>query len=319
MESLTSTGVESATHDPGGAPEVELLDGPMGTELERLGYPTRLPLWSALANEEAAELVREVHRAYAAAGATIHTANTFRTQPRLLGSRFKRLTKRAVALAFEALDQDHQDHQSSQSSREATQERLGKRARVAGSLAPIEDCYRPDLSPGRGALKEHREMASALAAAGVDLILCETFPHIEEGLAALEAALETELPVYLSFSPGPSDDLLSPDEIARGAERAFALGASAVLVNCLSARGARPYIEALSSAGGRFGVYANAGIVEHEVGFSPDRSFTPEEYADLAEEFRALGASIFGACCGMGPAHIGALAERLLKQPQLLR
>lgn len=313
MESLTSTGVESATREPGGAPEVELLDGPMGTELERLGYETRLPLWSALANEEAAELVRAVHGAYAAAGATIHTANTFRTQPRLLGSRFKGVTKRAVELAFEVLDQAQQD------SREANQERLGRKARVAGSLAPIEDCYRPDLSPGRAALKEHREMASALAAAGVDLILCETFPHIEEGLAALEAALETELPVYLSFSPGPSDDLLSPDEIARGAERAFALGASAVLVNCLSARGARPYVEALSSAGGRFGVYANAGIAEDEVGFSPDRSFTPEEYADLAEEFRALGASIFGACCGMGPAHIGALAERLLKPPQPLR
>lgn len=294
MESLTSTGVERLGEAPREKPSIELLDGPMGTELERLGYETRLPLWSALANEEAPELVREVHRAYAAAGATVHTANTFRTQPRLLGDRFTELTERAVALAREALPEG---------------------ARVAGSLAPVEDCYRPDLSPGRGALAEHRAMAQALRGAGVDLILCETFPHIEEGLTALEAALETELPVYLAFSPGPHDNLLSPEEVGRGAERAVALGASAVLVNCLSARGARPYLEALAASGGRFGLYANAGIAEDAVGFSPDRSFTPENYIELIASYRELGATIFGACCGMGPAHIGALAEYL----QLLR
>lgn len=298
MESLTSTGRERVTGAANReiAPDfkVELFDGPMGTELERLGYETRLPLWSASANEEAPELVRAVHRAYASAGATIHTANTFRTQPRLFGPRFNELTKRAVQLAREA---------------------LGEEPRLAGSLAPVEDCYRPDRSPGRAARAAHREMAFALAEAGVDLILCETFPHIEEGLTALEAALETELPVYLSFSPGPNDDLLSPDEIARGAERAAGLGAAAVLVNCLSARGARPYVEALASAGGRFGIYANAGVAEDELGFTADRSFTPEEYIALVDEYRALGASIFCACCGMGPAHIGALAESL----QLLR
>lgn len=283
MKSLSSTGAQRATSTP----PIELLDGPMGTELERLGYETRLPLWSALANDEAPALVKDVHRAYASAGATLHTANTFRTQPRLLGDKAIELTRRAVSLAREA---------------------LGNEARIAGSLAPLEDCYRPDLSPGTKALPAHRAMAGALAQAGVDLIVCETFPHIEEGLTALEAALETGLPVYLSFSPGPRDDLLTPDEVRFGSERAIALGASAVLVNCLSARGARPFVEALASSGGRFGVYANAGIAEDAIGFRADRSFTPEQYVARIDEFHALGATIFGACCGMGPAHIDALA-----------
>jgi hypothetical protein len=88
-----------------GAPLV--LDGATGTELERRGVATRLPLWSAGALDSDPELVRQIHADYVASGVDAVTANTFRTQRRTLAhagiaERAEELTRRAVALARSA-------------------------------------------------------------------------------------------------------------------------------------------------------------------------------------------------------------------------
>jgi len=62
-------------------PEHVILDGALGTELARRGVPTPLPLWSAAAIDSAPQVLSAIHRDYAEAGATVHTANTFRTGP----------------------------------------------------------------------------------------------------------------------------------------------------------------------------------------------------------------------------------------------
>jgi homocysteine S-methyltransferase len=59
-----------------------LLDGATGTELERRGIATRLPLWSAAALIHAPAVISQIHLDYASAGAEALTANTFRTQRR---------------------------------------------------------------------------------------------------------------------------------------------------------------------------------------------------------------------------------------------
>ena len=64
--------------------DIVLLDGAMGTELERLGVPTALPLWSAQALLDAPDRVRQVHESYVQAGADVITSATFRTTPRSL-------------------------------------------------------------------------------------------------------------------------------------------------------------------------------------------------------------------------------------------
>jgi S-methylmethionine-dependent homocysteine/selenocysteine methylase len=103
-----------------------VLDGPMGSELSRRGLDLPPPAWSARALELAPELVGQVHRDYVAAGATVHTTNTFRTRRRSVGPRWEELARRAVRIARESVGG----------------------LRVAGSLGPLEDCYRPNLSPG---------------------------------------------------------------------------------------------------------------------------------------------------------------------------
>jgi len=262
---------------------VTLLDGPMGTELLARGVQTPIPLWSAWALENRPEIVRDIHRDYVAAGAQVHTANTFRTKSRATDD-WETLARRAVALA-----------------REAGAER------VAGSIAPLEDCYRPDLSPPAPEA-EHAELAWVLADAGCDLLLCETFPHVGEGLAAVHAAVATGLPTWVAFTAGPDADLLSPTQLAEGARRARELGASAVLVNCVPASRTLPYVQALAKVGLPFGAYANAGHADEKMGWVPQPE-APERYLAHAQSWVDAGATMVGCCCGTGPEHIRALQE----------
>jgi S-methylmethionine-dependent homocysteine/selenocysteine methylase len=275
---------------------ITILDGPMGTELLARGVATPLPGWSAHALEEAPETVRAIHQAYAAAGATVHTTNTFRTRRRLFPERWETLARKAVELARASVPSRH---------------------RIAGSIAPLEDCYSPAKSPvladRAGTRREHAELARLLADAGCDLLLCETFPLVEEGLVALDAALETGRECWLSFTPGYRVDLLSPKEIAAAARAAARSGARAVLVNCVPAARAveymRPLADALAGSDVAFGCYANAGEPEELMGWT-SRPEDAERYVEAAASWIEAGATIVGGCCGTGPSHVHALASR---------
>ena len=266
---------------------ITLLDGPLGTELAARGVSTSLPLWSAAALDSAPEVVAAIHADYAAAGARVHTTNTFRTRPRDAGERWELLARRAVRLARDSVPAGH---------------------RVAGSIAPLADCYRPDLSP-TDSRPEHRDLARLLAEEGVDLLLCETFAHVPEALVAVEQAVATGLPTWVSFTAGPDADLLTPARLAAGAREAVALGAAAVLINCTSATRTLPYVRALAELGVPCGAYANAGAPDDAIGWRTSPEPGAEAYLKLARAWVDAGATILGACCGTGPAHIRALAQ----------
>lgn len=271
------------------APLLTVLDGPMGTELDARGADTRLPLWSARALFERPETVSAIHRDFARAGATVHTTNTFRARRRTLGARWEEGARLAVALARGAVPNDH---------------------RVAGGIAPLEDCYRPDLSPEH-AEDEHRELAEVLADAGCDLLLCETFTHPREALDAVRAAVRTGRETWLALSAGPDASLMSPSTMADAARAATDLGAQAILVNCVGVLQIDVYVGALIAAVGArvpVGAYANAGHADDRIGWTADRTLGGARYAEHARAWIDEGATIVGACCGTGPEHVAALA-----------
>jgi len=261
-----------------------LLDGPIGTQLVAQGVPAPAPLWSAWALKNQPQAVGDLHRAYGAAGAQIHTANTFRCHERNAGSSWRELVAVAVRLA-----------------------RLGG-GRVAGSIAPLRDCYRPDLSPPNPG-PEHLQLAQALVAEGVDLLLVETHPELREALAATTAARSCASHVWSALTPGYDNSLMSPDQVADGARALADAGAKVVLVNCLPAAHALPYAAALAQTGLPWGIYANAGKPEEGLGWGEPGG--PERYAGLAQAWLELGAQVIGGCCGTGPAHIAALNKLL--------
>lgn len=266
------------------------LDGPMGTRLHALGVRTPPPAWSAAALDTAPDVVGRIHGEYAAAGATVHTAATFRTTARAYGPGWADAARRAVAIARVAVPAGH---------------------RVAGSLAPLEDCYRPDLSPA-DPRPEHAALARVLAE-GCDLLLCEAFPHVGEAWAAVEAAVDTGRPVWASFTAGYLADLLDPEAVAAGARGAVDRGAAAVLVNCVPVGATLPYVRALADAvGGRVpvGAYANAGDPADGIGWIEDPPDGAARYAAAVAAWIDAGATIVGGCCGTGPAHLRAAIAR---------
>lgn len=247
-------------------------------------------MWSAAAIDRRPDVLAAIHADYAAAGADVHTAATFRTRRRAAGSDWQRLTRRAVHLAREA---------------------LGPGGVLAGSIAPLEDCYHPERSPTDPG-PEHAELAAELVAAGCDLLLCETFPHVGEALAATEAAAGRTLPVWTALTAGYRGDLLTPAEVAHGAREAVARGAVAVLVNCVPAEQTLRFVDALAGAvGGRvpFGAYANAGSADAGLGWGRGAAGA-DRYVALAETWVDAGATLIGGCCGTEPATIRALRAR---------
>jgi S-methylmethionine-dependent homocysteine/selenocysteine methylase len=278
-----------------------LLDAALGTELSRRGAPSAPPLWSARAVLERPDLVLSVHRENVAAGADVLTAGTFRTQPGLLGPAAPDATRRAVALA-----------------REAASGRPG--VLVAGSVAPVADCWRPDLVPGDDDLARlHALHAAALEEAGADLLLLETFGTAREWLAAARAAAATGLPVVASATTRKDGALLSGEPLGAAARELLALPSPpvAVGVNCVPARRLAASLALLAAAapGVPLAAYGNTGLPLDEASGSFAEPIGPEEYAGAALSWVALGARLVGGCCGTRAGHVAALAARLRPAP----
>ena len=274
-----------------------LLDSAMGTELQRRGADTMLPLWSARALIECPDLVSQVHREEAAAGADILTANTFRTHRRTLekaglGHRAAELTRLAVRLAREAAIESP------------------RRVLVAGSLSPLEDCYRPDLVPGDEALeREHAKQAARLAGAGADLLLLETHNTIREVLAAARAARSTGLPFVASLVTDGRGSLLSGESLRDAMDALRPLHPEVVGINCVPARRLGSDLLTLASAApaGALSAYGNLGLSAEDSGWAFTEELAPALYVGLASTWMSPRLRIVGGCCGTTAAHTAAL------------
>lgn len=286
---------------------VLLLDGAMGTELERRGLPCELPLWSAQALLDAPSLVERIHRDYVAAGAEIVTTNSFRTQRRTLAraglaSRAMELTTTSVSIARRAAGADSESLLPA----DATP------VFVAGSAAPLEDCFRPDLvPPGDDLAREHEEHIRTLDAAGADLILVETMNCVREAVAALEAAGRVGVPAVVSFTCAAEARLRSGERLAAALRAVAPLAPWAVLVNCAPPSVVGACLPVLADCGLPFGVYPNLGAPSEEAAHAREEWLSPSAFADLAAAWVAAGARLVGGCCGTTPAHIRGAALRL--------
>ena len=279
-----------------------ILDGAMGTELQRRGVDTGLPLWSANALMSHPEIILQIHRDYIEAGADIITTNTFRTTRRTmrranLPDRSKQLTANAVALTRQA--------------REGFPER---EILIAGSIAPLEDCYRPDLVPSDRELREeHDELAVRLAEGGVDLLLLETMSTIREAYAACEAATSTGKDVVVSFICNTKGELYSGESLELAVKTISKLNPAAFSINCVSPRHLSHPLQVLTAQSAfPVCVYGNIGAPESEQhGWEFTQDITEEEYASYARTWHKEGVSIIGGCCGTTPAYIRGIAGQI--------
>jgi homocysteine S-methyltransferase len=308
-----------------------LLDAAMGTELSRRGANTAPPLWSARALVEAPELVEEIHREHVAAGAEILTIASFRLHARNMRESSCSLSQRELIARAVGVSRRAMSEFSSKVNSEAQQESQAARPSdgpthpskkifsgvwIAGSLAPLEDCYRPDRVPSEAEISsEHSEMAAALAAQGVDLILVETMNTIRELAAATRAAVSTSLPVVASMVTDGDGRLLSGESIGDAAKALLSLSRppDALGINCVPARRIGGDLARLRDAapGIPLAVYANTGRALDEARGLFTEPIDPYEYASLARGWLAAGARIVGGCCGTNAGHLRALRSLL--------
>ena len=111
----------------------KILDGAMGSELIRRGLTLPKHIWSADANINSPEIVQSIHRENVDAGADFITTNTFRTTPfayQKLGADKEKSIRMAKDSLLKAV--------------KLSKEVAINSVKVVGSIAPLEDCYKPD-------------------------------------------------------------------------------------------------------------------------------------------------------------------------------
>ena len=287
-----------------GAPVV--IDGGMGTELEKSGVPMDPVAWSARALLSHPEQVRCLHESYIHAGAEVIITNTFASarhmlEPAGLGDQVGTVNRRAVELALEA-----RDHAAVTP------------VAVAGSICEWVSADDPKWNRSSAIADSVREQAEVLTNSGVDLIAFEMCEISEHACAAIQAGLEFDLPLWLGLS-ARSFQGQAALSVFDDAERDFEslvgslAGYPAMVMNIMHTP-IRDIDEALELVrrywSGPVGIYPESGYFK-----MPNWQFVdiiePAKLVKLARCWVGDGVRLVGGCCGLGPEHIAALRAAL--------
>ncbi len=296
---------------------VILMDGAMGTELERRGVPMHETAWSATAIDKHPEVIRAVHEDYIRAGAELHIVHSFPTarhvlEPIGLGGKVEVFNRRAVELCHEAIERAGR----------------GGRHRIARSITSNPPRANPSSLPSIATLRANfDEQAGILQDAGVDLFVLEMLCDVEISIAAVEAAAATGLPFSAGFTCLMGEDGRTVETGAHrmGFDRHMTLdGVLSEVLPAIPAEGgnlvaimhcdfnvtdaALPVLAEHWS--GPVAVYPNSGTFKVP-NWQFDTVCEPEVFADAGQRWAAQGARIVGGCCGLGPDHVRALRNRL--------
>lgn len=292
--------------------DIILLDGGVGQEIyTRAGKPNT-PLWSAQIMMENPDLVKEVHKDFIKAGATVITTNNYTCTPTRLKrdsqiELFEKLQLQAVNLAIKA------------------REELGfssKEISIAGCLPPLVASYVSNENTF-SQLKNEYEQIINIIDPFVDLYLIETIYSIKEGIAALEAALKKNKTVWLSFTLCDDNPnfLRSGESIEDAIKAIEGYNLDALLFNCSFPEIIDQGMLLLKDLKIPYGGFANGftsinalkpgGVVNNlEARFDLDE----EKYASYVNQWIDKGASIVGGCCEVGPSYIKYIYDELVLQ-----
>lgn len=288
--------------------ETLLADGAMGTMLHArgIGFDKCFDELN-LTNPSA---VAEIHRAYIEAGAQLIITNTFGA------NRFK-LAKHGLEDSVVELNRAGVD--------------LAKRVvaasfkdvLVAGDVGPLGVRIAPfgRVQPEQ-ARAAFAEQVKALAEAGADLIVIETFSDLFEIQEAIKATRETcDLPVVASVTFTRDDRTVLGDDPTKVARTLKEAEVDVIGVNCSGgpaqlARILKQMCQAVPDRSAKFWVKPNAGWPE-QVGGRIMYPADADYFGDYALSFREMGACIVGGCCGTTPRHIAAMRKALDTAPQI--
>jgi homocysteine S-methyltransferase len=283
------------------AGEILIIDGAMGTELEARGVPMHARAWSGAAIKTHPDAVCATHADYIRAGARTIITNTFAAgrhmlEPAGLGEDVATINRRAVEVAKEARDQ-------------AAEEPVA----IAGSICEWVNTD-SKWAETRNLSVSLNEQAGLLADSGADLIALEMCQSEVGSSLAIQAALNTGLPVWLGLSCRTHPEtgrLVTFDPPYMGFEDLVAklVTYDISLINVMhspiedTAKGLSIVKRHWS---GPIGAYPESGYF-----IMPNWQFVeiiaPDDLIREAQAWVSGGVQVLGGCCGLGPQHVRAL------------
>ena len=301
--------------------DIIILDGALGTELERQGYDVSGRLWSAKYLLENPQIIQDLHEDYVRAGSNIITTSSYQAsipafvEAGLSLDKADDLLKETVFLAQAAVKNVWQGL--------SLDEQQRSYPLIAGSVGPYA-AFLADGSEYTGAYhlseKEfkdfHRPRIQALLDAGCDLLALETIPNGAE-TKALVHLLSEEFPqveVYLSFTAQTvsaiSDGTLIEEvgRLAQSSPQVLAVG-----FNCTAPHLIAPLLEKLKQVCDKpLLAYPNSGeiynVATNTWQDNPEQQLCLTDYSQL---WKKQGVQLFGGCCRTRPEDIAQLAKGL--------
>lgn len=277
--------------------ETLIADGSTGASLQKMGLKPGTPPEDLVIDNP--EMVLRLETAFVEAGSDIILTDTFGgtrvlMQKSKYADRTPEINMRAAQLA-----------------RQAVSTHSG--VLVAGSIGPTGQLMKP-YGPltVETATETFAEQAKALAEGGVDLLVIETMFAFEEADAAFKGARSvTDLPIVVSFSYDRGVRTMMGVKPADVFKHYKEMGAVMIGANCgTSLENMEKIQQEYAACGEAFPLWAkpNAGL-PHLVDGVTVFDVTPQQMADYAVKYVALGAKVVGGCCGNMPEHIAAIAK----------
>lgn len=306
--------------------QILVLHGPLGTELEAMGYDVSGKLWSAKYLLEKPDVIQELHEIYLNNGSNILTTSTYQaTIPGLEAAGLNPeqaadIIRLTVQLAHQARDnywQNLSDEQKTQTIYPLISGDVGPYAAYLADGSEYNGQY------GKVSLQElkdfHRPRIQLFLEQEVDMLALETIPNRLE-VQALTELLSEEFPqveAYMSFTAQEvgkiSDGTALKDMIALVEDCPQIL---AVGFNCTQPQLYDDLLQEIRTLTTKpLVTYPNSGEIYD--GATQTWHHSHEGEGSLVEQslnWIHLGAQIVGDCCRTRPAEIAALAQAVRKQ-----
>jgi homocysteine S-methyltransferase len=280
-----------------------VCDGAMGTMLHAAGCALDRALPEVSLSDP--KLVAAIHESYVSAGADVIQTNTFGANRLWLAGhgypdQVEEINRAAAGIAREM------------------SERSGREVFVAGSVSPAVTARQRRQVGAAERQDVLAEQVGALAAAGVDLIILETFGYLDELAEAVAVASGAcDLPIVAQATFADDGRTLggeTPHEVAT------VLGELPVVMlgtNCtIGPQRMLAVVESLVQYSALpVSAQPNAGqprkVGHRRFEFSIDATY----FARYLRRFAEAGAAMVGGCCGTTPTHIEAAAANLSDLP----
>lgn len=277
---------------------VILLDGATGSNLTRAGMPKGISteVWTL----EHSEILEQLQKEYLKAGSQIVYAPTFAANRISLSNfgledRVEEFNTRLVEISRRAVGNSS--------------------GLIAGDITTTGKMLEPKGELSYGELYDaYAEQITALANAGVDLLVAETMLSVDETCVVLDAAASVcELPVMCSLTLEADGSALFGGNAVEAVETLQEMGAAAVGLNCSIGPDQLEAVVRSMAKAANVPVIAkpNAGLPVITPTGEAVYSMNAEDYARHMKVLVEAGAGVIGGCCGTTPEYIRRLAGML--------